>query len=105
MHMLNPYTLPSGLFCMLFCHLLLFCFFQNQIFQKNLSGMPSVSKSLDPDHAQPFVSPNLGPNCLQRLSAEDTSRQTVINVLEPLDPTEISSYSVSIRVPWPFIVT
>ena len=32
-----------------------------------------VSNSLDPDQAQHFVGPDLGPNCLQRLSA--VSRQ------------------------------
>ena len=29
-----------------------------------------VSNSLDPDQAQHFVGPDLGPNCLQRLSAD-----------------------------------
>ena len=29
-----------------------------------------VSNSLDPDQARHFVGPDLGPNCLQRLSAE-----------------------------------
>ena len=28
-----------------------------------------VSNSLDSDHAQHYVGPGLGPNCLQRLSA------------------------------------
>ena len=37
-----------------------------------------MSNSLDPDQARDFVTPDLGPNCLQRLSAEDTSRQRVI---------------------------
>ena len=32
-----------------------------------------VSNSLDPDQAQHFVGPNLGPNCLQRLSADNES--------------------------------
>ena len=32
-----------------------------------------VSNSLDPDQARHFVGPGLGPNCLQRLSADDTS--------------------------------
>ena len=31
--------------------------------------------SLDPDQAQHFVVPDLGPNCLQRLSADDKSRE------------------------------
>ena len=33
-----------------------------------------MSKSLDPDQARHFVGPDLGPNCLQNLSADDTSR-------------------------------
>ena len=32
-----------------------------------------LSKSLDPDQARHFVGPDLGPNCLQRLS-EDIAR-------------------------------
>ena len=31
----------------------------------------SVSNSLDPDQARHFVGPDLGPNCLQRLSADN----------------------------------
>ena len=33
-----------------------------------------VSNSLDPDQARRFVGPDLGPNCLQKLSADDKSR-------------------------------
>ena len=36
-----------------------------------------MSNSLDPDQARRFVGPDLGPNCLQRLSADDTGRQRV----------------------------
>ena len=36
-----------------------------------------VSNSLDPDQARQNVGPDLGPNCLQRLSTNDTSRQKV----------------------------
>ena len=32
-----------------------------------------MSNSLDPDQARCFVGPDLGPNCLQRLSADDKS--------------------------------
>ena len=32
-----------------------------------------VSNSLDPDQAQHFVGPDLGPNCLQRLLADNKS--------------------------------
>ena len=31
-----------------------------------------MSNSLDPDQARQFVGPDLGPNCLPRLSADDT---------------------------------
>ena len=34
-----------------------------------------MSNSLDPDQAQCFVQPDLDPNCLLKLSADDTSRQ------------------------------
>ena len=36
-----------------------------------------MSNSLDPDQARLYVGPALGLNCLQRLSAKDTSRQRV----------------------------
>ena len=36
-----------------------------------LSGTRSVSNGLDPDQDQYAVGPDLGPNCLQRLSADD----------------------------------
>ena len=48
-------------------------FFLKLTLTKNLSGIPSVSNSLDPDQARRFVGPDLGPNCLQRLSADDKS--------------------------------
>ena len=32
---------------------------------------------MDTDKARPSVGPDLGPNCLQRLSADNTSRQRV----------------------------
>ena len=47
------------------------------IFFKILSGIPSVSNSFDPDQARHFVKSDLGPNCLQRLSADNTSWQRV----------------------------
>ena len=34
-----------------------------------------MPNSLDPDEAGQFVWPDLGPNCLPRLSADDTGRQ------------------------------
>ena len=47
-----------------FCWRLL-TFFQNQLFQR-------VSNGLDPDQYQHSVSPDLGPNYLQKLSADNT---------------------------------
>ena len=38
-----------------------------------------MSNSLDPDQARHYVGPDLGPNCLQKLSANDTRRQIVKN--------------------------
>ena len=55
-------------------------FFQNQLFLKNsFRNTFRVSNSLDPDQAWRFVGPDLGPNCLQRLSADKTSRQRATN--------------------------
>ena len=34
-----------------------------------------VSNSLDPDQARHFVMPDLGPNCLQRLSADIAGKE------------------------------
>ena len=41
--------------------------------------MIRLSNSLDPDQARQFVRPDLGPNCLQRLSADDTGKQNSSN--------------------------
>ena len=35
-----------------------------------------MSNKLNPDQARHFVGPDLGPNCLQRSSADDTSKQS-----------------------------
>ena len=36
-----------------------------------------MSNSLNPDQARHFVGPDLGPNGLQRLSADDNGRQRI----------------------------
>ena len=42
------------------------------MFSKNsFRNIIRVSNSLDPDQARHFVRPNLGPNCLQKLSADN----------------------------------
>ena len=43
-----------------------------------LRNTSRVSNSLDPDQARQFVGPTLGPNCFQRLSADDTSNQCIL---------------------------
>ena len=60
---------------MLFGHLF---FFSKSPFSKNsFRNAIRVANSLDQDQAQHLVGPDLGPNCLQKLSAEDTCRQGV----------------------------
>ena len=49
-------------------------FFSKSTFSKILSGIPSVSNSLDPGQVQHSVGPDLDSICLHRLSADDTSR-------------------------------
>ena len=44
-----------------------------------------MSNSFDPDQARRFVGPDLGPNCLPRLSADDTGRQRVKDILKTHD--------------------
>ena len=36
-----------------------------------------MSNSLDQDQVRHFVGPDLGPNCLQRLSADNTYKQRI----------------------------
>ena len=57
-----------------FCCLLIF--FQNNFYQKHyFKNIIRASNSLDPDLALHFVRPDLDPNCLQRLSTDDTSKK------------------------------
>ena len=46
--------------------------FLKKIFQEHTTSV-SVLNGLDADQGQCSVSPDLGPNCLQRLSADDKS--------------------------------
>ena len=43
----------------------------------SFSNTIRVSNRLDPDQAQNYFGPDLRPNCLQRLSADNTRRQRV----------------------------
>ena len=61
---------------MIFCRLLLF--FSKSIFSKKyFRNLIRVLNILDSDLALQNVRPDLGPNCLQWLSADDTSWQRV----------------------------
>ena len=59
---------------MLFCVLLLI------FFLINLPGTPSVSNSLDPDKARRYIGPDLGPNWLQMLSADDPGSTSLYSI-------------------------
>ena len=61
-----------------------------------------MSNSLDPDQARRIVGPDLGPNCLPRLSADDTGRQRVkvpntrlAELANTVDPDETAHYEPS----------
>ena len=70
--MIRVNSLPPRKMFMLFCRLLIF--FKNKCFEKFFQEYhQSVNlNSLDPDQTQYFVMPDLGPNCLQKLSADVT---------------------------------
>ena len=53
-------------------------FIQNQLFREKIfQKYIRVSNSLNHDQVRRFVGHDLGPNCLQRLSADDTRMQRV----------------------------
>ena len=49
------------------------CFFKINFLKNYFRNAIRVLKSLDPDQARHLVVPDLGPNYLQMLSADDTS--------------------------------
>ena len=53
-------------------------FSKSSFWQKFFRNTTRVSNSLDPDQALHFVRADLGPNCLQKLSEDDTSRLRII---------------------------
>ena len=62
--------MPANFSCF-YCHLQ--TFFIIHFFKQSFQNTIRVSSSLDPDHDQHSVCPDLGPNCLHRLSADDKS--------------------------------
>ena len=73
---------------MLFCCLLFFVFFKIAF----LWNTTRVSNSLDPDQARRSVGSDLGPNCLQKLAADDTSKQKSISKLLELAYRDLYGY-------------
>ena len=61
------------LFVLFFFHTLLLC--HSLLFELDVFNTIQVSNSLDPDQARHFVGPDLGPNCLQRLSADIAGKE------------------------------
>ena len=49
-------------------------FKMNFFFKDSFRNIIRVSDNLDPDQDQQIVGPDLGPNCLQRLSADGKSQ-------------------------------
>ena len=63
-----------GNFACFLSSVVVFCFFKINFFEKFfLEFLQNVS--LNPELARQNVGPDLGPNCLQKLSADDTSRK------------------------------
>ena len=67
-----------GDFSCFFCRLLKF--FKINSFEVPFWNTIRLSNSLDPDQVWQSLRPDLDPKCLQRLSADDTSRQKVDNI-------------------------
>ena len=61
--------------CFFYCFL--FFFFQNELSEKFLQESHQSVKQFGSISACDFVGPEMCQNCLQRLSADDTSRQKV----------------------------
>ena len=62
---------PSG--PLVFCSMLL-SFSKFTLSEISFRNTIRVSNSFDPDQARCFFGPDLGPNCLEMLSADDTGR-------------------------------
>ena len=75
-HAVDSTLCPPGTCFILFWRLLIF--FSKSTFSKHsFRNTIWVSNRLVPDQAQHFVGPDLGPICLQKLSADDIRRQSV----------------------------
>ena len=75
---LGPWMIFNSLHAVIFFHDILSSadfFFSKLTFSKNYyKNTIKVPNSFDPDRARHLIGSDLDPNCLQRLSADDTSR-------------------------------
>ena len=53
--------------------------FKNNFYSYSFRKTIRVSNSLDPDQARHIVGPELGPNCLKMLPADDTSQTELMD--------------------------
>ena len=75
-----PHELTLCLLGNFVCIFAVVAFFQNQLaWKQSFRDTIRVPNSLDPNLARHFVGPDLGPNCLQRCSTKDTSKQAIIS--------------------------
>ena len=83
-----------------------FFFFFKLTFSKNISrNTIRVSNSLDPDQARRFVGPYIGPNTLQRLSAEDKNHHYITKTcLYNIDPYQPHFYIVKLGFTGVYII-
>ena len=58
---------------LLFLHTIIVPYFT--LWMLDFFNTTRVSNNLDPDQARHFVGPDLGPNCLQRLSADIAGKE------------------------------
>ena len=73
--MKQSFSIYSLLACICYRLLTIFQNYQNYPFQKNTFWEDRVLNELDPDQDRHSVGPDLGPTCLQRLSADDKIRR------------------------------
>ena len=69
----------NDIFDRMYCMLFSYTYFikKNIFLQKIFKENITLLNSLNPDQARLLVGPDLGPNCLQLSSADNTSRQIV----------------------------
>ena len=68
-----------GNFFMFYCRLL--TLFKINFFKNSITNTIRVSNGLDSDQDRRSVGPDLGPNCLQRLSTDDNSLRSKERVI------------------------